>query len=241
MVILFPSATIVMYNYRFYSPELGRWLIRDPIEEEGGWNLYAITSNDTINMLDINGLLECRSESVAAMDPWYGMWGWQSDSGKTSTCEGSFNHWGEARNTTSFGRVTSICNSGYMAGNTHITIDAKNTGKCPLRYKVTCFFAYSAKVGHDIPGKSGSKPGITFNAKVLGESFVTTVGLISGGKEVSLKVAGTVTKVICLTSSWQTLFTSYPSVTSGTRDMSGKWLGARLEEGLFAKCIFSRL
>ena len=27
---------LVYYNYRYYSPELGRWISRDPIEEEGG-------------------------------------------------------------------------------------------------------------------------------------------------------------------------------------------------------------
>jgi len=90
-------------------------------------------------------------------------------------------------------------------------------------------------------GKSGSKPGITFNANVLGESFVTTVGLKNGGKEVSLNVVGVVTKIICLSPSWQTLFISYPSITSGTRDMSGKWLGAWLEEGFVASCTLTKL
>ncbi len=32
---------LVYYNYRHYSPSLGRFLSRDPIEEQGGWNLYA--------------------------------------------------------------------------------------------------------------------------------------------------------------------------------------------------------
>ena len=32
---------LVYYNYRHYSPTDGRWLSRDPIEEEGGRNLYA--------------------------------------------------------------------------------------------------------------------------------------------------------------------------------------------------------
>ena len=31
---------LVYYNQRYYDPQLGRWLSRDPIEEEGGWNLY---------------------------------------------------------------------------------------------------------------------------------------------------------------------------------------------------------
>ncbi len=32
---------LVYYNYRHYSPSLGRFLSRDPIEEQGGLNLYA--------------------------------------------------------------------------------------------------------------------------------------------------------------------------------------------------------
>jgi RHS repeat-associated protein len=37
---------LVYYNY--YCPELGRWLKRDPIEENGGWNLYGMLGNDPV-------------------------------------------------------------------------------------------------------------------------------------------------------------------------------------------------
>ena len=33
------------YGYRYYSPSLGRWISRDPIEEEGGVNLYNCNYN----------------------------------------------------------------------------------------------------------------------------------------------------------------------------------------------------
>jgi len=46
---------LVYYNYRYYSPELGRWLSRDPIEELGGNNLYSFCYNDAISNLDTNG------------------------------------------------------------------------------------------------------------------------------------------------------------------------------------------
>ena len=35
---------MVGYQRRFYRPDLGRWLNRDPIEEEGGENLYFTLS-----------------------------------------------------------------------------------------------------------------------------------------------------------------------------------------------------
>lgn len=46
---------LVYYNYRYYSSELGCWLSRDPIEEEGGVNLYAMVSNNPINFYDSLG------------------------------------------------------------------------------------------------------------------------------------------------------------------------------------------
>ena len=35
---------LVYYNYRHYNPEIGRWSSRDPLEEEGGANIYLIES-----------------------------------------------------------------------------------------------------------------------------------------------------------------------------------------------------
>jgi len=46
---------LVYYNYRYYSPELGRWLSRDPIGERGGWSLYLFVFNDSINLFDLLG------------------------------------------------------------------------------------------------------------------------------------------------------------------------------------------
>ncbi|OYV04107.1 MAG: hypothetical protein CFE26_18675, partial [Verrucomicrobiales bacterium VVV1] len=44
------------YGYRYYHPELGRWITRDPIEERGGNNLYAITGNNPLSWIDYLGL-----------------------------------------------------------------------------------------------------------------------------------------------------------------------------------------
>ena len=43
---------LVYYNYRYYSPELGRWLSRDPIEEQGGYNLYGMVGNNPVIQWD---------------------------------------------------------------------------------------------------------------------------------------------------------------------------------------------
>ena len=44
------------YGYRYYDPVTGRWPSRDPIGEEGGWNLYSMTGNDAVNGIDLLGL-----------------------------------------------------------------------------------------------------------------------------------------------------------------------------------------
>lgn len=48
---------LVYYGFRSYSPELGRWPSRDPIEERGGLNLYGMVGNDAVNRVDYLGLL----------------------------------------------------------------------------------------------------------------------------------------------------------------------------------------
>ena len=40
---------------RKYRPEIGRWLSRDPIEENGGANLYAFTFNNSFQAYDNRG------------------------------------------------------------------------------------------------------------------------------------------------------------------------------------------
>ena len=47
---------MIGYQRRFYRPYLGRWLNRDPIEEEGGENLYLFCRNNGISLFDIMGL-----------------------------------------------------------------------------------------------------------------------------------------------------------------------------------------
>ncbi len=44
------------YGYRYYDPQTGRWLSRDPIEERGVMNLYGFVGNDGVNKWDVLGL-----------------------------------------------------------------------------------------------------------------------------------------------------------------------------------------
>src|SRR5271165_5844682 len=47
-----PGAAAYYYLYRFYDPNLQRWLNRDPIEEEGGINLYWFVFNAPSDAVD---------------------------------------------------------------------------------------------------------------------------------------------------------------------------------------------
>ena len=40
------------YGYRYYDPNVGRWINRDPIEESGGTNLYGFVYNSSPNWFD---------------------------------------------------------------------------------------------------------------------------------------------------------------------------------------------
>ncbi|MEM7792084.1 MAG: RHS repeat-associated core domain-containing protein [Verrucomicrobiota bacterium] len=74
---------LLYYGYRYYDVETGRWLSRDPIEEEGGLNLYRFVGNNGVNQTDylglsivdwINGIVEslgtpcCDKEEQALID-----------------------------------------------------------------------------------------------------------------------------------------------------------------------------
>ncbi len=49
----------INYGYRMYLPYIGRWINRDPLEEEGANNLYGFVSNNVVNIVDYLGLWTC--------------------------------------------------------------------------------------------------------------------------------------------------------------------------------------
>jgi len=51
-----PWTKLHLALYRAYDADLGRWLNRDPIEEEGGINLYGYLGNEPLNSMDPLGL-----------------------------------------------------------------------------------------------------------------------------------------------------------------------------------------
>ncbi|MFM2199575.1 MAG: hypothetical protein RLZZ505_3007 [Verrucomicrobiota bacterium] len=49
-------AALSSHVHAFYASDQGRWLNRDPVEEQGGMNLYGIVDNNPINFVDLHGL-----------------------------------------------------------------------------------------------------------------------------------------------------------------------------------------
>ncbi len=50
------ASGMLFYGFRYYDPETGRWLNRDPIEELGGMNLFGFVGNEAVNRWDVLGL-----------------------------------------------------------------------------------------------------------------------------------------------------------------------------------------
>ncbi len=53
---------LIYYNYRHLNPRDGRWISRDPVMEQGGWNLFAFVGNLPVWVIDHCGL-EVKEES----------------------------------------------------------------------------------------------------------------------------------------------------------------------------------
>lgn len=69
------------FGYRYYSPEMQRWMSRDPIEEDGGLNVYAFVGNDPVNQVDPVGLKQGEIEEISGSRrfiqyPYTGAIGW---------------------------------------------------------------------------------------------------------------------------------------------------------------------
>jgi RHS repeat-associated protein len=64
------ESDLLYYGYRYYKPSTGTWPNRDPIQERGGLNLYGFVGNDSIDRVDILGLMKYQDveRMIALMD-----------------------------------------------------------------------------------------------------------------------------------------------------------------------------
>lgn len=68
---------MVYYIQRYYDPEMGRWVNRDPVGEFGGSNLYAFVNNNAIDRWDYLGMSPLDDILSDILDPF-----------KTECCNG---------------------------------------------------------------------------------------------------------------------------------------------------------
>lgn len=58
------------YNWnRFYDPEVGQYIRRDPLGARAGQNAYTYANNDTLNYRDTNGLYATTADTTAFVSP----------------------------------------------------------------------------------------------------------------------------------------------------------------------------
>ena len=76
---------LLYYGYRYYNPSTGRWIGRDPAEEDGSLNLYAILGNDPVDDVDYLGLVDYKFEIVTGTRTLFGNIGtWGQPSGNAT-------------------------------------------------------------------------------------------------------------------------------------------------------------
>jgi RHS repeat-associated protein len=64
------ESALVYYGYRYYSPTLGRWINRDPAEEEkGGNNLFRFCGNNSLSNIDTDGRIMINP--AGSVEFWY--------------------------------------------------------------------------------------------------------------------------------------------------------------------------
>jgi RHS repeat-associated protein len=51
------ESSLIYYGLRYYSHNTGRWLSRDPLQEAGSDNFYAMVANQPVSRVDVLGLL----------------------------------------------------------------------------------------------------------------------------------------------------------------------------------------
>jgi RHS repeat-associated protein len=62
------SGVAKYYGYRYYHPQTGRWINKDPIEEEGGLNLYGFVGNNGVSAFDYLGNYIVFASKAAAIE-----------------------------------------------------------------------------------------------------------------------------------------------------------------------------
>src|SRR5262245_63153302 len=65
-----PETGLLYYKNRYYSPQLGRFLSRDPLGYSGDFDLFEYVKDNPVNLVDPTGLRGRRCQQGCCY-PWY--------------------------------------------------------------------------------------------------------------------------------------------------------------------------
>ena len=170
------------YGHRYYNPSTGRWLSRDPIEEEATQNLYVFTDNDPIDETDFLGLDPLAYTSIGVTHRQGSSTHDSDESGNQHSSSAWYWQWADEKNPCPGG----LCNSGGDdEGSSHVDASVKNTGRCRVNVYCTCTLSWNGSTHspvlpgvlppHPRPGKTYEKKEGSFAVygNILGTSFTT--------------------------------------------------------------------
>ncbi len=113
---------LLYYGYRYYDPQTGRWISRDPQGESGGLNLYAFVGNNPATRIDALGLRAIEFAFVAFINGRRGDWLPEPGSGLTGY---EFN-----TNNREFGQFDPVRRNGKVFG--YGSIDSSKIGEADV-------------------------------------------------------------------------------------------------------------
>jgi len=144
------NSGLVYYGYRFYDPNLQRWLNRDPIGEDGGANLFAYAGNAPSVAYDPDGhfvMLACCIGCAAFI-------GWDIYNAYKRTCAGKTgSDWANCMLKSLISQLASQAGVGPLASCLYSAVIAPSPGGATADAKA-CFKKYGLKalgtIGKDI-------------------------------------------------------------------------------------------
>ena len=143
---------LVYYGARYYNPKHGRFVNRDPIEEQGGNNLYAFCHNNSTNSWDVLGMDDKEETAGGGFLGWLGrVWRGSGNSGPaidtTIVIENKVT--GDRVSVSIPGATQSMIDSGVAAA--HSTIDTFDYANNGSRRSISMIDDY-ATLGHGANG-----------------------------------------------------------------------------------------
>ena len=165
------ETALVYYNFRYYSPELGRWTKRDPINEKDGENLQAMLRNNAVNKFDRLGLAGASAAMYRRPPSTPGSsGGGASSNGTTSACgeqccgDQIFNP-----------SINGCCNHQLYSPKTHCCCDGKRKRREPIDsgIKKCCHYTWYGTTEHCWVSMSG---GVNYGFYPVAREFEEMMG-----------------------------------------------------------------